>query len=65
MRNGHYQFTMVPFVFSNATVVFMCLMNGILREYLDKFFIVFLDEILIYFKYIYEHEKNFKWFYRY
>jgi hypothetical protein len=40
----------VPFGLSNAPVVFMCLMNGIFREYLDKFVIVFLDEILIYSK---------------
>jgi hypothetical protein len=49
-RYSHYEFTMVPFGLSNAPVVFMCLMNGIFREYLDKFFIVFLDDILIYSK---------------
>jgi hypothetical protein len=36
----------------------MCLMNGIFREYLDKFVIVFLDEILIYSKLEEEHEQN-------
>jgi hypothetical protein len=46
----------VPFGLSNAPVVFMCLMNGIFINYLDKFFIVFLDDILIYSKYEEEHE---------
>jgi hypothetical protein len=36
----------------------MCLMNGILREYLDNFVILFLDDILIYYKSEEEHEKH-------
>jgi hypothetical protein len=47
-RYGHYEFTMVPFGLSNAPAVFMFLMNGVFREYLEKFFIVFLDDILVY-----------------
>jgi hypothetical protein len=46
-RYGHYEFIVVPFGLSNAPVVFTCLMNGIFIEYLDTFFIVFLDGILI------------------
>jgi hypothetical protein len=49
---------MVPFGLSNALVVFMCLMTGVFRNYLDKFFIVFLDGILIYSKYEEDHEKH-------
>jgi hypothetical protein len=44
-RYGHYEFTVVPFGLSNTSVVFMCLINDIFREYLDKFVIVFLDLI--------------------
>jgi hypothetical protein len=48
----------VPFGFSNAPVVFMCLMNGIFREYLYKFVIVILDDIIIYSKSEEEHEQH-------
>jgi hypothetical protein len=55
-RYGHYKFIVVPFGLSNAPVVFMCLMNGVFWEYLDKFVIVFLDDILVYSKLEEEHE---------
>jgi hypothetical protein len=57
-RYGHYEFTVVPFGLSNAPVVFMCLMNGDFREYLDKFLIVFLYDILVYSKSEEEHENH-------
>jgi hypothetical protein len=57
-RYGHSKFIVVPFGLSNAPVVFMCLMNGVFREYLDKFVIVFLDDILIYSKSEEEHEHH-------
>jgi hypothetical protein len=57
-RYGHYEFVVVPFGLTNAPIVFMCLMNGILRNYLDKFVIVFLDGILIYSKFEEDHEHH-------
>jgi hypothetical protein len=42
-RYSYYEFTVLTFGLSNALVVFMCLMNGVFREYLDKFVNVFLD----------------------
>jgi hypothetical protein len=57
-RYGHYEFIVVPFGLSNAPIVFMCLMNVVFREYLDKFFIVFLDDILVYSKSEEENEHH-------
>jgi hypothetical protein len=47
-RYEHCEFTIVPFGVSNAPTVFMFLMNGVFKKYLDKFVIVFLDDILVY-----------------
>ena len=47
-RCGNYEFTIVPFGLTNAPAVFMCLMNGVFKKYLDKVVIVFLENILIY-----------------
>jgi hypothetical protein len=55
---GHYEFVVVPFGLTNALVVFMCLMNGIFRNYLNKFVIVLLDDMLIYSKSKQEHEHH-------
>jgi hypothetical protein len=57
-RCGHYEFTIVPFGLSNAPSFFMFLMNGVFREYRDKFVIVFLDDILVYSKSKEEHEQH-------
>jgi hypothetical protein len=49
----------VLFGLSNAPAIFMCLINGVFREYLEKtFVIIFLDDILIYSKSEEEHEKH-------
>jgi hypothetical protein len=55
---GHYKFIVVPLGLSNSPTVFMCMMNGVLTKYLNKFVIVFLHDILIYSKIEEEHEKH-------
>jgi hypothetical protein len=47
-RYRNYEFMVVPFGLSNSPTIFMCLINGVLREYLDKFVIMVLDDILFY-----------------
>ena len=47
-RYAHYKFVVIPLGLTNAPVNFMCMMNNIFSKFLDKFFLVFIEDILIY-----------------
>jgi hypothetical protein len=58
LRHGMYEYTMMSFGLTNAPPYFMYLMNKVFMEYLDKFVVMFIDDILVYSRSEKEHEEH-------
>jgi hypothetical protein len=57
-RNGLYEYMVMSFGLTNALAYFMYQMNKVFMEYLDKFVVVFVDDILVYSRSEEEHEQH-------
>ena len=57
-RYVHFEFTVIPFGLTNGPATFMDLIHKVFKPYLDQFFVVFVDEILIYSQSEEEHENH-------
>jgi hypothetical protein len=57
-RYGHYEFLIMPFRLTNAPAMFMDFRNQVFKSYLDKYVVVFVDDILIYSKSSMDHKQH-------
>ena len=57
-RYGHFEFAVIPFGQTNALAAFMDLIHRVFKHYLDRFVVVFIDDILVYSKTREEHEQH-------
>jgi len=57
-RYGLYEYTVMSFGLTNAPAYFMYLMNKVFMDYLDKFVVVFIDDILVFSRNEEEHEEH-------
>jgi hypothetical protein len=58
MRYRHFEFVVIPFGVTNAPAMFMDLMHRVFQPYLDRFVVIFIDNILVYLKDTQEHAKH-------
>jgi hypothetical protein len=52
----HFEYVVMPFGLTNALIIFQHLMNDVFCEYLDDFVVCYIDDILIFFKNMEDHE---------
>lgn len=57
-RYGHYEFLVMSFGLTNTSTMFMDMMNQVFRSYLDRFVVVFIDDILLYSQSEDEHDEH-------